>query len=343
MEKVKNISAIYCKIKVILQPFLNIVYSIITILTIGVSISYSQDAHFSQFDVSPIILNPAFTGMIPVSDIRVAAQYRSQWGSMAPNFSSVTLAGEKPINKRFGAGIYMMNDDGVKAFNTFNLMLSGAYRITDPNLKKINLFVGLQAGFLYKSINQNQLIFDNQYENGSFNSDKPSGEAMDEYGKLMPDVNIGINFEYVNAEKKFNPYASFSIFHCTYPNESFLETTVSRLPLRFALAGGSKVLLTPKLNLDPKFLFMHQGTSNELLFGMNGNFDYNPDISFTTGGFYRLKDAAIILIGFRYKNVTYRMNYDINISPLKTFTKGHGGLEFSIVYTLLYNRGSSRM
>ena len=44
------------------------------------------------------------------------------------------------------------------------------------------------------------------------------------------------------------------------------------------------------------------------------------------------EDSDIIHLGMKYKDITCRVSYDINISQLKTFSSGKGGFELSLVY-----------
>ena len=50
----------------------------------------AQDIHFSQFNMSPVNLNPAFTGFFD-GDYRGVANYRSQWSSVPVSYSTVSL------------------------------------------------------------------------------------------------------------------------------------------------------------------------------------------------------------------------------------------------------------
>ena len=43
----------------------------------------AQDAHYSQFDSSPLMINPATAGMYQDFDWRVTGGFRSQWGSIS--------------------------------------------------------------------------------------------------------------------------------------------------------------------------------------------------------------------------------------------------------------------
>ena len=315
-------------------------FSIVFVMLLMVVLVRAQDAHFSQYYASPIIYNPAQTGVFPDTDLRVATQYRSQWGTMAPNFSMASFTGEKRINNKYGVGAYMLNDDGVKSFNTFNFVISGSYLVTSFFEKEMILSVGLQTGMIYKYIKKNALSFDSQYINGAFNSDLPSGEVIDRYNRLMPEVNLGVNFERTKKEVMFNPYTSFAIMHCTYPKESFLENGKSRLSPRFILIGGTRVNYNDNLFFDPKILIMKQSNNYELNIGISSIYNYTPDLAFTGGVSYRLKDAVILMGGCKYKNIMYRVSYDIVTSSLKTYTRGHGGLEFSVVFMDLGRSGS---
>ena len=44
------------------------------------SLSFSQDIHFSQYNFSPLTLNPALTAAY--KDIEVTLQYKDQWHSL---------------------------------------------------------------------------------------------------------------------------------------------------------------------------------------------------------------------------------------------------------------------
>ena len=50
---------------------------IFTSLTIN-----AQDIHFSQYDASPIVLNPSLTGMYKDVNYKATNQYRSQWDAV---------------------------------------------------------------------------------------------------------------------------------------------------------------------------------------------------------------------------------------------------------------------
>ena len=50
-------------------------------------------------------------------------------------------------------------------------------------------------------------------------------------------------------------------------------------------------------------------------------------------GINRNTDAAIAILGLKFKQLEVGVNYDFNVSDLKYATQSRGAYEFSIVYT----------
>ena len=308
---------------------------LITVMSISL---YAQDAHLSQFDVLSVKLNPAETGMFQNADFRAGTQYRNQWGSMSAKYSTSVLAYDMPIGKsgaaqsRWGVGGYMINDDAAKAYNVFSFVVGGAYQITTPNDKYL-ISVGLQAGMIYKNIKDDKLIFDNQWNDGAFDTDMPTGENFDNDYKIMPEVVLGVYYKGIDKTKKVNPYAGLSFFHITNPTESFMGMKEARLPIRYQLNVGTKYKINDKVTLDPGVFAQYQRNVYEINAGLRGFYRFNDILKLNAGGYYRIDDAVIILLGLSYKNIDFNMSYDINTSELNQYTDGKGGFEFSLVFT----------
>lgn len=295
--------------------------------------SFSQDAHLSQYDASSVLLSPAYTGMYTDAEYHVAAQYRNQWGAVASKYTTTSIAYDMPIKERWGVGGYILDDDGAKVYNAFSFIASGAYLVSSPGYSKHKLTVGMNVGFIYKSTKSDMMTFDNQWSSGNFDSDLPSGETFEKNNLIMPEVSIGFNYMSTDNEKRVNPYAGLSVFHCTFPKETFLGTPDSRLPIKFVFHGGAIIETSDVLKIDPKFLIMRQRNSTEITPGARFHY-YIPEnkITVLVGTHYRIKDAFIFEAGIEYKNFTYKMSYDFNTSELKQFSNGKGGLEFSILF-----------
>ncbi len=289
-----------------------------------------QDLHLSQFYSNPVYFNPASTGMIK-DNFRVVTQSRSQWGKLSGKYLTSLASFDMPYNDRMGFGAYIVSDYASRVLNVFKFVVSGAYQITTPNNKHF-LSGGLQIGFMSISINESALVFDNQWDNDNFNSDLPSGEELKNTSVYAPEANLGMYYKFLNDGKMFQPYLGFAIFHATMPKIGFVESERKRLPMRFQVIGGSDIIVNDQLTLFPEGLWMMQGNVMEILPGLRAGYKANETISFSSGVYYRDKDAIIAMIGTKYKNFTFSFSYDYNISDLSYYTNGRGAFEISLQF-----------
>ncbi|MBU0764562.1 MAG: PorP/SprF family type IX secretion system membrane protein [Bacteroidetes bacterium] len=292
----------------------------------------AQDPHLSQYDASPVIMNPSHTGMLDRDDMRAVTQYRNQWNSLASRLTSTSIAFDAAVDKQYGAGIYLVDDDAAKAFSTLSVVFVGAYRITSPIQRRYRLSVGLNVGFIYKQTKDNKLVFDNQYYAGVFNPDLPSGENFPKLRLWMPETGFGFSYVNTNDGKLFNPYSGISVFHVTNPKESFYGNRNNRLPMRFMVNGGTKINPATKVIIDPNMLLMKQKNNYEVLAGVRGGYILTEKIAAVAGIYYRWRDAVIAMVGFNYNNYVFRVSYDFTVSNLKKYNGGWGGLEFSLLF-----------
>ncbi|MFH1321900.1 MAG: PorP/SprF family type IX secretion system membrane protein [Bacteroidota bacterium] len=303
---------------------------------------FSQDFHLSQYEASPLYLNPSMTGMFN-GYYRAHAHYRNQWASVASPFVTTSASFDMPY-KEFGIGALILNDRaGAGNYNVLNFVISGAYDMSIGKYIHHHLSFGAQVGFIHKSVNMDKLSFHNQYtytNNLGFDPGLPTGEVMDNTSIFIPEMNASMMYYYSNDMSRVNPYIGFSVFHLTQPNESFLGNT-NKLPRRYVIHAGSKVNITPTIQVEPRFLAMNQKNAKELNMTIIVNYYYKAqDIWLFGGPTYRFfhfsefntSDAVIANIGLKYGNYIYRFSYDINTSSLSSISKGKGGFEFSVTY-----------
>jgi type IX secretion system PorP/SprF family membrane protein len=295
----------------------------------------AQDAHLSQYDASPILLNPALTGVIENGTFRIGANYRTQWGSISSaSFTSTGMSFDTQFKSRWGIGAYATNNDLSGFINVFNFMLSGSYEITEPNNGKFKITTGLQAGILFKQLDQKEFVFDSQYENGSFIADNPSGEIFNKNNLLLPDFNWGISYIHTDNNWKIRPFAGVSVFHLSLPKESFTDGEKDNLPIKWVFNGGAKYIVNSNLKIKARSLFMLQRKAKEINFGVLTYYRINEsDYILVSGVDVRWNDAVIFNIGLNHKNISYRLSYDYNTSSLNRISDGRGGTEISIIYT----------
>ncbi len=299
------------------------------------SFCYAQDFHLSQYDAPPLFLNPSMTGMFD-GYYRIHMHYRTQWSAVIKNpYTTAGLSFDLPV-KKFGLGVQVMDyHAGTGDYNVISVLLSAGYDVMLDKKSNHHLALGIQAGIVQKSINTNKLTFGNQYSNangGGFDTGLPSGEAFSNANYLKPDMNAGFLYYYAKDNSRLNPFIGFSAFHLTQPNESFTNST-NKLPIRYYYHGGVKVNINAKIQLLPKFIYMHQVNDQELTATLLLHyFLKNSDTYLIFGPTYRNKDAAIIEAGITKGKYTCRVSYDINTSSLKTISNHRGGFEISLTY-----------
>ncbi len=302
----------------------------------------AQNFHLSQYDASPLSLNPALTGMRPDGNwiYRANINYRSQWQKLLLDkpYQNVAFGFDMPINKKFAVGIVIAdNKSAGGSFNTLNTMLSGSYKIIHKNEDNPhNLSVGLQIGFFQKSFNPRNFVYDSQYsptDPNAFDQHLPSGELFAQQNFFGFDANMGIYYRFFNKDKKNSPFAGFSVYHLNRSNESFTGG-ISKTPMQYALNAGWYYKINDEFTILRQLLYMNQANANELNFGIfvfykiKGT-DYQPMLGVSA----RNKDAVIIHLGLKQKFGIFRISYDINTSYLEQYSNGRGACEVSFIYT----------
>lgn len=303
----------------------------------------AQDIHFSQYFMSPLTLNPALTASFN-GTYRVAGNYRNQWWKITDNFGTPTFHTYSGSfdwviptgawdNSKIGIGVVFFGDRaGNGALTTNSGMLSIAYHRAVDRFGKHKFSLGLQGGVVTKRVFINDLVFESQLEDLGFNTNIPNGEAPNA-GKpiLYPDFNIGALWRSMPTDE-FRYSLGFSIFHVARPKESLLGNTDNRLSPRFVVHGSAEYDLSDYFTVTPSLLFMYQSAAQEYVGGIGIKYAMTDEFKLTAGAYYRYKDAAIPVIGMKWKGLQVGVSYDINVSGLRAATKTQGSLEAAAIY-----------
>lgn len=300
----------------------------------------AQDFHLSQYDASPLFLNPAMTGMFD-GKYRMHIHYRTQWSKVSTKpFTTAGATFDMPL-KKFGVGLQIMNyRAGAGNYNSLSALLSCSYDLASKT-NMHHLAVGIQAGMVQKSISGDNLLFGNQYDaanGGGFNTALSSGETFKNSNFVVPMVNAGLLYYFAKSNTRLNPFLGFSAFNLTQPEETFFENG-SKLPIRYYVHGGIKINVNEKIQLLPKVIYMKQLDNQEITSSLLITYYLkDADTYILVGPTYRHKDAAIIEVGIKKGAYAVRISYDINTSPLKTVSYYRGGFEASFTYTVGKNK-----
>jgi type IX secretion system PorP/SprF family membrane protein len=297
--------------------------------------SYAQDFHLSQHDAAALYLNPALVGQFEGS-YRIHGHYRTQWGSLSSKaYRTAAISFDIPV-KKFAFGAQLINRRaGAGDYNALGVLLNAGYSFTVDKNETHKFSIGIQGGVIQKSINYDNLYFENQYATtggGTFDQSIPNGEDYANTNFWIPDVNAGFVYYYGKDQIRINPFIGASVFHLTQPNETFYGDE-NKLPLRYIAHGGAKINLSEKIQLMPKLLFMQQKNAQEINYGLMAHYHLKGSGAIILfGPTYRSADAFIIEAGVKIGSYEAKFGYDYNTSELNNFSDGKGGFEISLTY-----------
>ena len=300
---------------------------------------HAQDIHFSMFNASPLLLNPANTGNFD-GDWRIAGNYRNQWLAISKTFRTAAVSFDKQIyflNQKFSGGVYLVNDESGSRGLIFNKAYAslGYNRIINNNY----LNFGLQLGYVYQAFDRN-MTTPSQWNNttGGFDPTLPTLEPNEGENRSYLDVNAGLLWKKnINI---FVPEVGLAFFHLNSPNWSFYGYDEHQ-PIRFTLHTKVKTKLNDEIYLLPTLLYMRQKGATETIVGsgvgMNlfGNRSSVKEITgglYLRNGFFNSPDAISLVGGATIRRIEVALSYDINISGLSQVTGYRGAFEISFIY-----------
>ena len=273
----------------------------------------AQDPIFTQFYANPLYLNPALAGTHGCP--RFAMNYRNQWPSLSGNFVTYSASYDQYFkNISGGIGILATHDQqGQNTINHTTLSLIYSYHLK-VNRKFSLLFAG-QATWNQKFLDWNKLTFGDMidprrgfiYQTG----DVPRGGS-----KGFFDVSAG----FVGFTKNF--YFGFAAHHLNRPNESMIIGT-SPMPMRFTGHAGAEIPLgkqskySNQTTISPNVIYRYQQGFMELNLGLYLRYGI-----FTTGAWFRNRDAFILALGINTGSFKVGYSYDITVSRLTNQSGG---------------------
>ncbi len=334
---------------------------IVAIVTMGTSL-LAQDIHFSQYNETPSLVNPALIGSQYV--MRASIIYKDQWGSVtvpyrtygasyemkfkASNWEKSDPFKTKTYKKAFSkmaGGLAFFSDkagDGNMGTNQVNLSLASFIKTGELS----TLSVGLQGAVVQKTVDFNKFIFSNQYNGTSYDPTISSNETYGSRSFVYPDFAAGLLYRYEREEDEIgeNDQLSadigFSMFHINRPKQKFMISTAEKLFSKYTVHGKMLVGIPhSNLGLAPSFLFNFQGPQSELMGGLMFKYYLKHDSKYTgyvrrsslgLGVYYRYKDAVVLALLMELGQYAVGFSYDLNVSGLTKVSTLRGGPEVTI-------------
>jgi len=281
---------------------------LIVLLAVVKPVFGQQDPQFSQYMFNDLYNNPAYSGVMGVTNL--TALYRSQWLGYSGTYdqggapTSFLASFNTPIFRvRSGAGFYFVNDN-IGPQNNIQFMGSYAYHLGVGNGK---LSFGVRAGIYGQSIDFTKYR--------AVNPDDPlllNGKES----QYRPDMGVGI---YYKAEKY---YGGVSLNHLLKSEFDFgSDSLKNALGNNMIINGGYMYELNYDIILTPSLLIKTDFVS------------YSFDISvlatyrekFWGGLSYRQSEAVIALFGInllkdKSLKIGYSLDYVIQAQKAKQAT-----------------------
>lgn len=340
----------------------------------------AQDQRYSQYYTAPARVNPALAGVFDGA-FRLGLNYRTQWGAnmnKGYNSASFTADGRSGVLKDdyIGYGFNAMYDvAGMGGYSVSEIGFDINYQkklyqgrgFAGKQYKQF-LIAGAHAGLGQRRVNWDKLTYSEQYDpdassTGYYNYSLQSGENEDARrgARLYPEFHAGLMW-WGTFGKRRSAYAGASIYHLNRPDISMFwrppvdtsgssfGTPIEKLPMRFTIHGGGEFQVGGKnssLSLLPGAVFMFQGPSTELNFGLMAKYQAPKydDFGLKFGLWTRIAnqfvsldaatmgiDALVVHLGLDYNEFQFGFSYDATLSKLMAINNTRGSFEFSMFY-----------
>lgn len=327
-------------------------------ITVGIIASFiltgvqikGQDIHFSQWQQTPLLVNPANAGNFD-GYFRGLLIYRNQWFTAGAPFQtySASVDGNVGLKKNkaasLGLGAFLYGDQaGAAKWATYKGDFSANAMIQAS--KKVKLAGAVSAGVGQNTAKFDNLTWGNQYNGKEFNKDLPSYEVFTNPSFTWFDVGSGVNFEYDQTSEDFerNAYykfkAGFAVFHLNQPRMKFSSLSKEILDRKyiFNTSLAYDIKNTP-VTFTPLFVYMKQGKAREAFFGSDVRYRFKDETKITgartenalhAGLYYRYGDAMVLNLAFEFKGMWIGFAYDHTLSSWRFSNRGFGAVELSI-------------
>ena len=304
------------------------------------SLVFSQDLHYTLFEQSPLLVNPALGGLFG-GDMKINGHFRDQWFSVpVPYFTTSASVETVLFPDRLETGILSVAGnfyyDQAGDTRLSSMIIQGQLSYHQQIAKNLFLGAGISGGYNQRAFRKDLMTFDDQFVGDVFNPAVVSADQSNITQSFLGfiDLNAGINLRYQLSPRKW-VNIGYSIFHLTSPKQSFMGLD-ERLKMRQNIITNAQFQLHEKWDLLASVLYQMQGNYRELLFGtqMKYHLNLNPgrETAIQSGIKYRWADAISPVLGIQYQGWQFLMSYDINISPFRAATQMNGAFECTIIY-----------
>jgi type IX secretion system PorP/SprF family membrane protein len=327
-------------------------------LNLFCTLSFAQGLHFTQYNMSPLTLNPALSGKYE-GTFRVGGIARDQWRSVIASSAYQTQSAyiDSPILKGLkrgdwvGLGVMAFQDvvsAGKLKHSAFKI--SAAYHLALDAKRNNVLSIGGQFGSENRNVTNNYRyeadILTNKLD--SYGSDgllgAPANGAAADAKANASNWNAGVMLS-SKLNKTTDAQLGLTIANLTRPtfdlggskpptpgSGAAIKDKIAR---RVVFHGKFDAKVSKLWTVSPSFLFQTTQKQDVIMIQALAGYlwDAKRDLTFNMGLSYRLADAISPMLGARYKKLTVGFAYDIRTGQiLNQASGGRGGMEIAAYY-----------
>lgn len=317
-----------------------------TLFTIHCTLLNAQDVHFSQFWESATLRNPALVGIF-YEDFKVTAQHRTQWASISAPFRTTQISAEgkwavgREATDYVSVGLQGYADKaGTIALKTTGVYAAVNYNKSLRSNRGTYLSMGFTGGHVSRSLDVTKATFNSQYGGGG---------ASENFNALQLghwDIGTGLSLNSsFDADGAYTYVVGLAAYHFTRPQRAFFtDTSGITLNTRWNAHLGFNATLNDEWGLMVYTDASLQGPYKQVVGGgllrwSRPNNLNRRDLAFYAGCLYRSNDAIIPVLKVDWKQQSFGVSYDVNVSSLRDASRMRGGLELSASFSGMWKEG----
>ncbi len=327
-------------------------YFVIICTLFSVAEVQAQDIHFSQIFETPLLRNPALSGLFK-GDLRIQTVYRSQWNAVTNAYQTGSANVEYKIPRgengdyvTLGSQI-LYDKSGTATLTSTHFLPAINYHKSLNADKSTYLSLGMMGGLVQRSIDRSKITTNSQFNGSNYDPNLSNGENFSKTAYSYFDATVGMSFStQIGEDENNNMYFGTAYHHFNKPSNLgfYTNSNVEMIP-KWTMSAGVRMATTDDAFVTFEGDYSSQGVNKEIIAGVLyskklGDLD-DPKYVIHAGSYFRLGDAIIPVVKLETKPLAFALSYDMNISGLKRVSRGRGGFEFSITYQKFLDKFNS--
>lgn len=323
----------------------------------------SQDLHFSNFQFTPLGINPANTGSIS-GNYRLNSIYLRKGFSIADQgYQVLNLSADARMLKGFrqqdwiGIGLNMdvvnaanisgktqidnLNDPNPSIQNWLNTKISAAYHYSLNEVKTKIITFGIQMTHSSRQFGYGNVETRYEYNSGGTDPEKEYWNYVNlcksDNGQFkFRDIAIGLLYhaKYKKSELKLGTALGGIFSTGTFVINHGNDTIDAKL-YRLKIHGEYKINLTPQTYIVPAFYYYNLYNINSLIVNTHAWHQFKPEKDFKVGAGLGIRSTRdlIFYLGTEVKGIEVGLAFDLNINSKSIYYgNGFGGFEMCAKY-----------